>query len=61
MNSARKQTIFESSNTEENRKLPKYDFSINMVIIAPATHRIMNKEVHTTDCKDDTKLVEDES
>ena len=61
MNSSRKQKIFQPSDQDQSRKLPKYDFPVNMINITPASHRIMNKEVHQVSGKDEIKLTEDQS
>ena len=61
MNSSRKQKILQPSDQDQSRKLPKYDFPVNMINITPASHRIMNKEVHQVHGKDEVKLTEDQS
>ena len=61
MNSSRKQNIFQPSDQDQSRKLPKYDLPVNMINITPALHRIMNKEVHQVNGKDEVKLTEDQS
>ena len=61
MNSSRKQKNFQPSDQDQSRKLPKYDFTVNMINITNASHCIMNKEVHQVNGKDEVKLTENQS
>ena len=53
--SAKKLVIYQPSDTEMARKLPKYDFPITGLNITPGTHRIMQKEVRIVDDKEEIK------
>eukprot|EP00794_Sanderia_malayensis_P009595 gene9595-10582_t len=45
MSGARSLKIYQPSNDEEARKLPKYDFPVAMVNVTPSGYRIMEKRV----------------
>ena len=59
MTGARNVRIFQPSDDDAARKLPKYDFPLNMVNIVPATYRIMSKEVKNINDKLETQIILD--
>ena len=59
--SARNLVIYQPSNDEQARKLPKYDFPISMMNVTPGTHRIMKKEVHEVDGKEEIKTFDEQT
>ena len=59
MTGARNIRIFQPSDENTARKLPKYDFPVSMVNVVPATYRIMSKEVKAIDGKSVTQIIGD--
>ena len=59
MSGARSLKIYQPSNDEEARKLPKYDFPVAMVNVTPSGYRIMEKRVKTINDKSETEIIAD--
>ena len=59
MAGARNINIFQSSDENKVKKLPKYDFPTAMVNLTPDLYRIMSKKITTIDGNDEIEIVED--
>eukprot|EP00794_Sanderia_malayensis_P002367 gene2368-2728_t len=59
MSGARSLKIYQPSNDEEARKLPKYDFPVAMVNVTPSGYRIMEKRVKKINNKSETEIIAD--
>ena len=59
MSGARSLKIYQPSNDEEARKLPKYDFPVAMVNVTPSGYRIMERGVKTINDKSETEIIAD--
>ena len=59
MEGARNIKLFQQSDENKVRKLPKYEFPTAMVNITPGTYRIMSKKISTIDENDEIEVVED--
>ena len=57
MSYGRHQEIFQPSNNEEERQLPKYDFPVSMVNVTPNGYRIMDKIVTKINDKCETEII----
>ena len=53
--------IFQVTDEDHQKKLPKYDFPDSKLYVTPASHRIMNKEVIEVEGQQKVKLTDEQS
>ena len=59
MSGAMNQVIYQPSNNEKGRQLPKYDFPFSMVNVSPSGYRVMEKRVKKINGKCETEIIAD--